>query len=530
MRNGQPVRASAQAESAEDEQAEHGQVRAGNDAPRRRGWGLGSRLAVLVSITVTAVMAAISGTQLALDLRSELHGRQLLLAESLSPLVSELQHTRDAEAAREAVVRFHASYVGAGQAIHYIGVATSDGKLLLGAGRQDKSKESLAASVPLFASGISPDRLQLLVTQEDGRLAADRSRRWRAWAVHVGVTALVVVLLLLIVIRREVTRPIERLLEGVRKMELGYWDDVPDPGGAWEIRWLAWRFRTLGAELRLTVTRLMGAQRRAYAADAEKRARADAVEESRADESGQPSCGGVHDVLQSLQARLRQLLAADAADPQARGLAELTWLRDAQEAERIGSPELRIRLEDAALRILQPAAFRDIDRHLGARRLVLASAGLELSKALESALAGRDVPCLFVQHRIKHVAGVWRKMQDKKLSLDQVHDLLALRVVVPTVSDCYHALGVVHDLHAPLVDRFKDYIAHPKSNGYQGLHTSVQDSRGFVFEVQIRSSAMHRMAEYGQASHSAYKAHCAPAADVRSAVPRTWRLFETDSR
>jgi hypothetical protein len=365
MRNGQPVEAAGLGGSAGNQQQESSQVCHSRHVPPRRGWGLGLRLAVLASTAVTAVMAAISGVQLAADLRSELQERQQLLAASLTPLVSELRDVPDAEAARAALVRFHASYVGAGQVNHYVGLATMDGKVLLDTGNQGESKESLAASMPLMATALGPDLLQVLVRQEeDERLAADHARRWRAWAVHVAVTAIVVLLLLFFVIRREVTRPIERLLQGIRKMELGYWDDVPDPGGAWETRWLAWRFRTIGGELRLTVTHL---------------------------------------------------------------------------------------------------------------------------------------------------------------SLEQVHDLLALRVVVPTVSDCYHALGVVHDLHEPLVDRFKDYIEHPKPNGYQGLHTTVQSSRGFVFEVQIRSLAMHRLAEHGEASHSTYKARNTPDADERSARPRLWK-------
>jgi HAMP domain-containing protein len=523
MRNEQRLAATAPGESAQKRQQEQNQVRHRQNEPPRRGWGLGLRLAVLVSITVTGVMAAISGLQLVADLRSEFRERQLLLAASLSPLVSELQGARDAEAARAVLDRFHISYVGAGHVNHYIGLATMDGKILLDAGMEGDNNDPLTASVPLTATAFGPDRLQVFVRQEDRRLSADGARRWRAWAVHVGVTAVVVLLLLFIVIRREVTRPIERLLEGVRKMELGYWDDVPDPGGAWEIRWLAWRFRTIGGELRLTVTSLMGAQRRAYAAEAKGRAHADVIEHRQGAEAGQRAADIDDDVLRPLQARLALLLAGSADDAEARRLAELTWRRDAQEAERIGSPELRIRLEDAALRILQPVAFCEIERQLKARGLMLARAALELIAAIENALAARDAPYLSVHHRIKHVAGVWRKMQDKNLSLDQVHDLLALRIVVPTVSDCYHALGVVHDLHEPLVDRFKDYIEQPKPNGYQSLHTSVQGSRDFVFEVQIRSLAMHRLAEHGEASHWTYKARNAPASDEPSAEPHMWK-------
>jgi GTP pyrophosphokinase len=86
-----------------------------------------------------------------------------------------------------------------------------------------------------------------------------------------------------------------------------------------------------------------------------------------------------------------------------------------------------------------------------------------------------------------------------------VHDLVALRIVVPTESDCYHGLGAVHQLFAPIVGRFKDYVVRPKSNGYRSLHSSVRDAEGAIFEVQIRSIAMHRHAEQGCAAHVAYK-------------------------
>lgn len=477
-----------------------------DSGPPRRGWGLGLRLALLVSITVAGVMAAISGWQLAADLRSELQARRSLLAASVSPLVSELQSASDFGAAAAVLERFHASYVGAGHVDHYIALAAPDGSVLLRAGEQTGTLHPLTVSVPLSSVAVGGDGLQLVVSQRDERLSTDRSRRWRAWAIHVAVTALVIVLLLFIVIRREVTGPIERLLGGIRKMELGYWDDVADPGGAWELRWLAWRFRTIGGELRLATGNLMAAQRRAYAAEAGAQADACATIKLPATAAATRPDDVLDQLLNFLQARLACLRTADPRDAETRRLAELTWHRDAQQAERIGFAELRICLEDAALRVLQPEAFSNIEREVKDRRLILARIGVEISNSLEKALAARGVPFLSITHRIKHVAGVWKKMREKDLSLDQVHDLLAMRIVVPTVSDCYHALGVVHDLREPRVDRFKDYIAQPKPNGYQGLHTTVQGPDGFVFEVQIRSLAMHQLAEHGDASHSEYKA------------------------
>ena len=115
------------------------------------------------------------------------------------------------------------------------------------------------------------------------------------------------------------------------------------------------------------------------------------------------------------------------------------------------------------------------------------------------------VPYIMIQHRVKHTAGVWKKMKSKKLNLDQIHDLYAFRIVVPTESDCYWTLGVIHRTFKPVVGRFKDYIAHPKGNGYQSLHTCVEPKEGPIFEIQIRSIAMHQHSESGTAAHWIYK-------------------------
>jgi GTP pyrophosphokinase len=113
-------------------------------------------------------------------------------------------------------------------------------------------------------------------------------------------------------------------------------------------------------------------------------------------------------------------------------------------------------------------------------------------------------------------------MQEKELDLEQVHDLCALRVIVPEEEHCYLALHAVHGAFDPEPFRFKDYIANPKPNGYQSLHTTVRDANGRALEIQIRSIAMHRAAERGSAAHWRYKA---AAADAVSAPGRTRTLF-----
>src|SRR5204862_4683722 len=110
-----------------------------------------------------------------------------------------------------------------------------------------------------------------------------------------------------------------------------------------------------------------------------------------------------------------------------------------------------------------------------------------------------------VQGRPKHLYSIWKKMQGKRLDFAQVHDLRAVRVIVPDVPGCYAVLGRVHELFRPVAGEFDDYIERPKPNGYQSLHTVVLDGEGRAVEVQIRTRAMHEHAEHGVAAHWAYK-------------------------
>jgi GTP pyrophosphokinase len=192
-------------------------------------------------------------------------------------------------------------------------------------------------------------------------------------------------------------------------------------------------------------------------------------------------------------------------DSRAQEIAFQIWERDAIEAEKLGEMKLRTRAENAALKVINPRAFDHVHRELEN----LVSARAEWCDAtehkIEAALAADEVPLVAIQHRTKHTAGVWRKMQEKNLALEEVHDLFAFRIVVPSQDDCYLALDTLHRLFDPEPFRFKDYIAHPKANGYQSLHTSVRNCEGFVFEVQIRTVNMHHAAEEGSASHWRYR-------------------------
>ena len=474
--------------------------------PLRR-LGLGLRLGFLATLVVTGIMAALTGTQLALELRAESHDRETRLAKSLAPLVAELQAATTYEEIARAVDRFHTSYVLQGDARHHLAVVEASGRIVIGRVRSaDRMPdERLTVRVPIVAPVLGTKPVAIVLTDDDSGYAATRTRRWWAWAVHVGVTAFLILIILFVVIRREVTGPLDRLLMGVRKMERGYWDDMPDPGGAWEIRWLGHRFKALGQELGSTVEHVVAAQRRAYAVEQ----RPQEVSVPPSDGTRIPPGPATGPALQSrihwLDAQLEHLSSGRPDDPATYALARLIWDHYALQAERLGQPELCAALEDAALRILEPDEFLVVSGWIAPERGRLEALARSREEHLRRALAARGVPVVDICHRIKHAAGVWKKLRQKDLDFEQIHDLVALRLVVPTETDCYHALGVVHDVYTPIVLRFKDYIVAPKPNGYRSLHLSVRDAERSVFEIQIRSIAMHRHAEQGTAAHAAYK-------------------------
>ena len=493
--------------------------------PPAIGWGLGIRLSLLTTIVVVSVMAFISAVQLQTDLQEESRRREEQLRASVAPLVTDLRAARSRDDARRMLARFHASYVLQGYADHALTIVDVAGRPVGRAGEDatQRADAPLAVVVPIANMALADDPLVLNVSLGSSGLQADLRRRWRAWALHVAATAGVILSLLYLVVRREVTGPIDRLLEGVRKMELGYWDDMPDPGGAWEIRWLGWRFHTLGEELRRTVEHLVAAQRRAFPMDRDADSASEVITGEAHPAPSAPDQPDTAATVLRLRARVGRLLRADPGAVESRMLAQSIWDNDATQAERLGQPELRMSLEDAALRILDPDAFLDISVRKDAERPRLEALARARGEQLRRALAARNIPVVKIHHRIKHPAGIWKKMLDKNLAFDQVHDLVALRVIVPTGADCYHALGVIHDLYAPIVGRFKDYIALPKPNGYRSIHTSVRDPDGAVFEVQIRSIAMHRHAEQGPASHADYKE--ATRIPPNRARVASWRRF-----
>ena len=173
-------------------------------------------------------------------------------------------------------------------------------------------------------------------------------------------------------------------------------------------------------------------------------------------------------------------------------------------ANRLGIWQIKWEMEDLAFRFLEPETYKDVARLLDEKRVEREGYVEQLRSGLENDLKSQGIHAT-VHGRPKHIYSIVRKMRGKSLDFDQVFDIRALRVVVPEVKDCYAALSWVHAQFQSLPDEFDDYIAKPKANGYQSLHTVVRDDAGRTIEIQIRTQAMHDHAEYGVAAHWAYK-------------------------
>ena len=173
-------------------------------------------------------------------------------------------------------------------------------------------------------------------------------------------------------------------------------------------------------------------------------------------------------------------------------------------ANRLGIWQIKWEMEDLAFRFLEPQTYKDVARMLDEKRVERESHVEQVRQDLEAALLQQGISAS-VQGRPKHIYSIVKKMRGKSLDFEQVFDIRALRVVVPASDDCYGVLAWVHAHFTPVPEEFDDYIAKPKANGYQSLHTVVRDEQGRAFEIQIRSQAMHDHAEHGVAAHWAYK-------------------------
>jgi GTP pyrophosphokinase len=173
-------------------------------------------------------------------------------------------------------------------------------------------------------------------------------------------------------------------------------------------------------------------------------------------------------------------------------------------ANRLGIWEIKWEMEDLAFRFLEPDTYKQIAKLLDEKRIEREAYVAQLRDEIEKVLQQQGIHAQ-VQGRPKHIYSIIKKMRGKSLDFDHVYDIRALRIVVPSVPDCYAALSWVHSRFTPITEEFDDYIARPKANGYQSLHTIVRDAEGRAIEIQIRTQTMHEHAELGVAAHWAYK-------------------------
>ena len=173
-------------------------------------------------------------------------------------------------------------------------------------------------------------------------------------------------------------------------------------------------------------------------------------------------------------------------------------------ANRLGIYSLKWELEDLAFKYLYPEEYRELVEGIDKKREERLKFIEKIMGDIRGALKKQKIEAE-VTGRAKHLYSIYRKMKRDNKTLDQIYDLFALRILVNSVKDCYTALGVVHEMYSPMPGRFKDYIAVPKPNMYQSIHTTLLGEKGTPFEVQIRTWEMHRIAEYGIAAHWAYK-------------------------
>lgn len=173
-------------------------------------------------------------------------------------------------------------------------------------------------------------------------------------------------------------------------------------------------------------------------------------------------------------------------------------------ANRLGLWQLKWELEDLSFRILQPHTYKNVAKMLDEKRIEREAFIEHAMQHIKDALNNAHISCE-ISGRPKHIYSIWNKMRGKGISFDKLYDVRACRIIVSSVDDCYTALSIVHNLWQPIAEEFDDYIGHPKPNGYQSLHTVVQDPTGKALEVQIRTADMHQFAEYGIAAHWRYK-------------------------
>jgi len=173
-------------------------------------------------------------------------------------------------------------------------------------------------------------------------------------------------------------------------------------------------------------------------------------------------------------------------------------------ADRLGISKIKVELDDLSLKYLEPEAYKELTRLIAVRKSEREKYIQDIVNEVSFHIKRAGIEAK-IDGRVKHFFSIYKKMVNQNKTIDQIYDLFAVRIIVKSVRDCYAALGTIHEIYKPIPGRFKDYIAMPKPNDYQSLHTTLIGSSGQPFEIQIRTEEMHKAAEYGIAAHWKYK-------------------------
>ncbi|MFI3170775.1 MAG: bifunctional (p)ppGpp synthetase/guanosine-3',5'-bis(diphosphate) 3'-pyrophosphohydrolase [Eubacteriales bacterium] len=196
-------------------------------------------------------------------------------------------------------------------------------------------------------------------------------------------------------------------------------------------------------------------------------------------------------------------------------------------AQRLGISKVKTELDDLSLKYLKPDVYQDLERQLNERQKEREAFIKDVVAEVETHMHESNVQA-DVYGRVKHFFSIYKKMVKQEKTIDEVYDLFAVRIVVENIKDCYAALGIIHENYTPIPGRFKDYIAMPKANMYQSLHTTLMSRKGQPFEIQIRTEDMHKTAEYGIAAHWKYKEGASDSSKLQEEEKLTWlrRILE----
>ena len=483
--------------------------KAGSMRPPSQGLSIGVRLALSTIFVVTISMGSIAITQQVSDIEKD----RLLISEvmksTLVPLAVRIESSVSLDDMRKEVIEYHSAFLSRGYPGHKINIYDSKGEAILiqeSTGQNEHGAELISANIRIDSPIFNEKHGVLRVTKHIDKYEELLGNKWLLWATHFGVTLGVILLFLVITIYYQVTKPMNRLIQGVKKMEMGYWGPVDIRTGAWELRWLSWRFGNMVQEVRSAVVHLFEAEQKAkYIVENRKRDIASDEVHHHEDLILDKNQFLNTDAYQKLLELCERLEFASVQDHESVRLASGIWKNEAIEANQLGYHQLKARLEDAALKLTKPDIYKDVDEKLGVIKESWKEWPGDIEMSLCAKLKDNHIPVVKIEHRVKHTAGVWLKMKSKNLDIDEVYDLFALRLILPTEADCYAALSVVHQVYKPSVSRFKDYIARPKGNGYRGIHTCVVSAKGHIFEIQIRSRSMDHQAEKGESAHWKYK-------------------------